>query len=111
MLKPQKTNAQQGGYAPARAVKEGMVPIVFQSAEPAEMTREEKMKAYARAQDKGIKGFAEADPADPAGRRRAERRRATPPTPTRGSSNTATGRSRWTARRTGRRCRRRSRRR
>ena len=68
VLKPQKTNAQQGGYAPAPApVKEGMVPIVFQSAEPAEMTREEKMKAYARAQDKGIKGFAEADPADPAG--------------------------------------------
>ena len=61
VLKPQKTNAQPGGYAPA-PVKEGMVPIVFQSAEPAEMTREEKMKAYARAQDKGIKGFAEADP-------------------------------------------------
>lgn len=65
VLKPQKTNAQPGGgYAPAPApVKEGMVPIVFQSAEPAEMTREEKMKAYARAQDKGIKGFAAADPA------------------------------------------------
>ena len=62
VLRAKKTNAQQG-YAPQpEPTKDGMVPIVFQSAEPVEMTREEKMKAYARNQDKGIKGFAPADP-------------------------------------------------
>ena len=60
LRKPTRSPGLRAAPAP---VKEGMVPIVFQSAEPAEMTREEKMKAYARAQDKGIKGFAAADPA------------------------------------------------